>query len=93
MVFSHPDGSPRDPSTLTLAFRRLTIRIGLEGGRLQDLQQTMAFLYLEWGINLKTVAERLGHVSVTITLDLYSHYLPAVREAAAVEFDTAMEQA
>lgn len=53
----------------------------------------MAFLYLEWGINLKTVAERLGHVSVTITLDLYSHYLPAVREAAAVEFDTAMEQA
>ena len=93
LVFSHPDGSPRDPSTLTLAFRRLTRRIGLDGVRLHDLRHTMASLYLEQGVNPKTVAERLGHASVTITLDLYSHCLPGVQEAAAVQFDTAMEQA
>ncbi|MCH7842005.1 MAG: tyrosine-type recombinase/integrase [Chloroflexi bacterium] len=52
-VFSHPDGSPRDPSTLTLAFRRLTRRIGLEGVRLHVLRHTMASLYLEQGAILK----------------------------------------
>ena len=93
LVFSHPDGSPRDPSTLTLAFRRLTRRVGLDGVRLHDLRHTMASLYLEQGVNPKTVAERLGHASVTITLDLYSHCLPGVQEAAAVQFDTAMGQA
>jgi len=41
----------------------------------------------------KTVAERLGHASVTITLDLDSHCLPSVQETAAVQFGTAMEQA
>ena len=85
LVFSHPDGSPRDPSTLTLAFRRLTRRVGLDGVRLHDLRHTMASLYLEQGVNPKTVAERLGHASVTITLDLYSHCLPGVQEAAAVQ--------
>jgi len=93
LVFSHPDGSPRDPSTLTLAFRRLTKRIGLGGVRLHDLRHTMASLYLEQGVNPKTVAERLGHASVSITLDLYSHCLPGVQESAAVQFDTAMELA
>ena len=53
----------------------------------------MASLYLEQGVNTKTVAERLGHASVTITLDLYSHCLPGVQEAAAVQFGTAMKLA
>ena len=93
LVFGHPDGSPRVPSTLTLAFRRLTKRIGLDGVRLHDLRHTMASLYLEQGVNPKTVAERLGHSSVNITLDLYSHCLPGVQEAAAAQFDAAMESA
>ena len=93
LVFSHPDGSPRVPSTLTLAFRRLTRRIGLQGVRLHDLRHKMASLYLEQGVNPKTVAERLGHASVTITLDLYSHCLPGVQAAVAAQFDRAMESA
>ncbi len=93
LVFSRPDASPRTPSTLTQAFRRLTRRIGLKGVRLHDLRHTMASLYLEQGVNPKTVAERLGHASVTITLDLYSHCLPGVQEAAAAQFDAAMDSA
>ena len=93
LVFSHPDGSPRIPSTLTLTFRRLTRRIGLAGVRLHDLRHTMASLYLQQGVSPKTVAERLGHASVVITLDLYSHCLPGVQEAAAAQFDAAMESA
>ena len=53
----------------------------------------MASLYLEQGVNPKTVAERLGHASVTITLDLYSHCLTGVQEAAAAQFDAAMDSA
>jgi integrase len=93
LVFSHADGSPRVPSTLTLAFRRLIRSIGLQGVRLHDLRHTMASLYLQQGVSPKTVAERLGHASVTITLDLYSHCLPGVQEAAAAQFDMAMEEA
>ena len=44
-------------------------------------------------VSPKTVAERLGHASVVITLDLYSHCLPGVQEAAAAQFDAAMESA
>ena len=93
LVFSHPDGSPRVPSTLTLVFRRLADKIGLEGVRLHDLRHTMASLYLQQGVSPKTVAERLCHASVVITLDLYSHCLPGVQEAAAAQFDAAMEAA
>ena len=93
LVFGHADGSPRTPSTLTLAFRRLVQRLGLGHVRLHDLRHTMASLYLEQGVNPKTVSERLGHASVTITLDLYSHCLPGVQEAAAAQFDAAMESA
>lgn len=93
LVFGHPEGSPRVPSTLTLAFWRLTRRIGLEGVRLHHLRHSMASLYLEHGVNLKAVAEWLFHASVTNTLDLYSHWLPGVQEAAAAKFEAAMESA
>ena len=50
LIFSHPDGSPRVPLTVTAAFRSLTRRIGLEGVRLHDLRHTMASLYLRQGV-------------------------------------------
>ena len=91
LVFAHPDGSPRRPDTLTSAFRRISRQAGLNGVRLHDCRHTMASLYLEQGISPKTVAERLGHSSVVITLDTYSHLLPGMQEAAAAKFDMAME--
>ena len=53
----------------------------------------MASLYLEQSVNPKTVAERLGHASVNITLDLYSHCLPGVQEAVSTQFDMAVDLA
>ena len=91
LVFAHPDSSPRRPGSLTLAFRRKSRRAGLTGVRLHDLRHTMASLYLELGISPKTVAERLDHSSVVITLDTYSHLLPGMQEAAAAMFDDVMK--
>jgi integrase len=42
---------------------------------------------LNAGIHPKIVSERLGHASVSITLDTYSHVLPGLQEEAAVKFD------
>jgi integrase len=52
--------------------------------RLHDLRHTHATLALRAGIHPKVVSERLGHATVAITLDTYSHAVPAMQEEAAV---------
>ena len=81
-------GDPsRRPDTLTQAFRRITRRIGLPGVRLHDLRHTHASMFLLLNVNPKIVSERLGHASIQITLDTYSHLLPGLQEAAMERFD------
>ena len=47
---------------------------------------------MEQGINPKTVAERLGHASVVITLDTYSHVMPGLQAEAAMKFEEVLHQ-
>lgn len=54
-----------------------------------DLRHTAATLLLQ-GVNAKSVRERLGHASIGITLDIYSHVLPDMQAQAAVEMDAAL---
>ena len=51
--------------------------------RLHDLRHTHATLALQAGIHPKVVSERLGHATIAITLDTYSHAIPALQEEAA----------
>ena len=51
--------------------------------RLHDLRHTHATLALRAGIHPKVVSERLGHATIAITLDTYSHAIPAMQEEAA----------
>jgi integrase len=51
--------------------------------RFHDLRHTHATLALAAGVHPKVVSERLGHASITITLDTYSHASPAMQETAA----------
>ena len=53
--------------------------------RLHDLRHTQATLALQAGIHPKVVSERLGHATISITLDTYSHAIPAMQEAAAAK--------
>ena len=48
---------------------------------------TDATLMLKEGVHPKVVSERLGHASVVITLDTYSHVLPGLQEEAALKFE------
>jgi len=56
------------------------------------LRHTHATLMLKAGVHPKIVSERLGHASIAITLDTYSHVLPGLQEAAAEKFDRLLEE-
>ncbi len=66
--------------------------MGISGIRLHDLRHTHATLMLRQGVHPKVVSERLGHSSVAITLDTYSHVLPGIQAAAAQRFDEGLQR-
>jgi integrase len=83
LVFCKADGTKIDPREFTKHFQRLLEEAGLPRVRLHDLRHTHASLLLARGVHPKIVQERLGHSSITMTLDLYSHMTPGLDEAAA----------
>lgn len=86
-VFSTLEGKPLRPNTVSRAWVMLATRAGLKVIRLHDARHTHASLMLKQGVHPKIVQERLGHASVQITLDTYSHVAPGLQEAAAETFD------
>ncbi len=86
-VFAHPDGNPLDPSTVSHAFNKVMRKAGLPHIRLHDLRHTHASLLLQAGVHPKIVQERLGHSSIRVTLDTYSHVIGGLQEVAAQRFD------
>lgn len=87
LVFCTPEGEPLRPNTISRAWTILAARCGLKVIRLHDARHTHASLMLKQGIHPKIVQERLGHASIQITLDTYSHVTPGLQAAAAARFD------
>ena len=85
-VFTRPDGRPADPDDVTRTFIATALSLGIKGVRLHDLRHTHATLMLAANIHPKVVSERLGHASVTITMDICSHVLPGIQRDAAEKF-------
>ena len=85
-VFTKPDGRCADPEDVTRAFKAIMRSIGTPDVRLHDLRHTHASLMLAANVHPKVVSERLGHASVTITMDIYSHVLPGIQRDAADKF-------
>ena len=83
LVFPNADSSPIIPHLFTLAFQTLARKAGLPVIRFHDLRHTHATLALQAGVHPKIVSERLGHSSIAITLDTYSHVIPTLQETAA----------
>jgi len=90
LVFCQPDGTPLLPNTVTHAWVKLVRSIGLGGVRLHDARHTHASLMLKQGVHPKVVQERLGHSSIQMTLDTYSHVAPGLQNAAALSFDESL---
>jgi len=92
LVFSTPEGKPLRPNTVTRAWTTLAARAGLKVIRLHDARHSHASLMLKQGIHPKIVQERLGHASIQMTLDTYSHVAPGLQEAAAKRFDEVLNR-
>jgi integrase len=83
LVICQSNGRPIDPDGFSKKFRQSVQNLGLPPIRLHDARHTHATLALQAGIHVKVVSERLGHSSIALTLDTYSHAIPAMHEAAA----------
>ena len=84
LVFTLENGEALDPEDVSRYFRQAVKKAMLPQIRLHDLRHTHATLALQAGVHPKVVSERLGHATVSITLDTYSHAIPAMQEEAAV---------
>jgi integrase len=83
LVFTAENGAALDPESVSRYWRQAIKKAMLPAIRLHDLRHTHATLALQAGIHPKVVSERLGHATVSITLDTYSHAIPAMQEEAA----------
>ena len=94
LVICQSDFSPYQPDYVSRNFLRkmtkISIELNLPKIRFHDLRHTHATLLLLGGINPKIVSERLGHSSIGITLDTYSHVLPCMQEEAATKLNMLM---
>ncbi len=91
LIFASESGSPLSRQHVTAhRFKPLLKRAGLPEIRFHDLRHTCATLLLSKNVNPKVVSEMLGHASIAITLDTYSHVLPTMQESAAKAMEDAL---
>ena len=83
LIFTREDGEALHPEVVSRFFRQALKKAALPAIRLHDLRHTHATLALRAGIHPKVVSERLGHATIAINLDTYSHAIPALQEEAA----------
>ena len=88
LVFTNERGGAVEPrNLLSRSFAPLLTEAGIPHVRFHDLRHTAATLMAAKGVHTKVVSEMLGHASIGITLDLYSHVTPSMAQQAV----TAME--
>jgi integrase len=84
LIFASENGTPLNPENLVKrSFKPLLKRAGLPEIRFHDLRHTCATLLLSRSVHPKMVQELLGHATIAMTLDTYSHYLPSMGDQAS----------
>jgi integrase len=88
LVCGRVDGEPHSPLSLTYEFARFMAGVkNLPRIRFHDLRHSHATQLLASGVHPKVAQERLGHSSIGITMDLYSHVTETMQEDAAKQVD------
>jgi integrase len=90
LVFCQVDGKPIDPRSINLYFTQALKRAGLPAIRLHDARHTYATWLLEQGVSPKTVQTMLGHGSIAVTLDIYSHVSLDLEKQAAAKLNAVL---
>jgi len=92
-VCCQKDGKHWDPKYFSRKFAAFLKRHNLPHIRLHDLRHSNATLMLKYGVAAKVASQRLGHSSIGITLDLYSHVMSDMQKDAADKIDAGLFQA
>ncbi len=87
IVFSNTCGGFSEPCTVAKKLKKFLVDAGLPHMRFHDLRHSAATILLEARVDLKTVQERLGHSSMAITADIYSHVTSRMHEEAIGKID------
>jgi integrase len=91
LVFATRKGTPLyAQNVINRHFKPLLEHVGLPPIRWHDLRHTCATLLLGRGVHPKLVQHLLGHASITMTLDRYSHRIPSMGRHAAEGMDEAL---
>lgn len=90
LVLCRDDGNFMPKSSLFNSFSRILKRIGHPPMPIHSLRHTHAVLLLEAGNDMKYVQERLGHGSITITSDVYSHISKKIEESSMEKYEAHM---
>jgi integrase len=90
LVFTTTVGTPIDGISVTRRFQRILRRAGLPHQRFHDLRHACASLLLSQGVPARVVMETLGHSQISLTLNTYSHVIPALGREAAERMDAVL---
>ena len=82
LVFAQADGHPVASGVMLDRFQRALRRAGLPSLRIKDLRHVHASIMLSEGVHPRVVQEQLGHASITLTLNTYSHVTPGIQSEA-----------
>jgi integrase len=88
LVFTNRNGRPIEPILLHRDYKTLLKKAGLPTGlRFHDLRHSAASLLLAQGVHPRAIMELLGHSSITVTMNVYGHVMPAMMRDAADKMD------
>lgn len=90
-LFTKYDGTPVNPSTLTKWFPAYLKSKGLKGLTVHGMRHTHASILIFKRVDILTISKRLGHKTVSITLDTYGHLMPKADRACADIFSNLLE--
>jgi integrase len=90
LVFPAWDGSPQPPNPFGAAWSRLQADLGL-GVSFHGLRHTHASQLIDAGVDVVTIARRLGHSSAAVTLNVYAHLFRKDDSKAAAAIDAAFK--
>ncbi len=92
-VFTTAIGTPLEPRNLERAFTEILSIAGLPHIRIHDLRHTAATLLLTQGVHPRVVMDLLGHSQIAVTMNTYSHVVPALRKDTADKMDAILNTA
>jgi integrase len=90
-VFPSRLGNPLDPTAATQRVKRFTNKVLGESWTPHEMRHSCASLLVSGGVGIKVVSDMLGHSSVTLTANTYSHLTPEARSETARAFSALLD--